>query len=223
MTRALFLSLLTVVMATAVVQPQAPVTVLRFGQVWDGDRLLKDASVVVTGNKISAVGVKVAVPEGARQVDLRAYTGLPGLIDLHTHISYVWDGAAGTTPLRQGARRSPEEIAKAAAVNAQRTLETGVTTIRDLGGQGADLLMRDQVTRGELPGPRMFVAGRGLSAGRDGGPPPEALRSEVEARVRAGSDWIKVYASRGSFDSVDTTQTLTFDQMQAIVTAAHAM
>jgi imidazolonepropionase-like amidohydrolase len=49
------------------------------------------------------------------------------------------------------------------------------------------------------------------------------MRGEVEARVRAGSDWIKVYASRGSFDSVDTTQTLTFDQMDAIVDAAHAM
>ena len=98
-----------------------------------------------------------------------------------------------------------------------------MTTIRDLGASGgADILMRDRVAAGTLVGPRMFVAGRGISAGRGGGPAPEAMRAEVEARVKAGSDWIKVYASRGSFDSVDTTQTLTFEQMKAIVDAAHA-
>ncbi len=223
MIRAVFLPLLAALIAAAAVQPQAPVTVLRFGQVWDGDRMIRDGTVLIMGQEISAIGTKVVVPPGAHEIDLRAYTGLPGLIDLHTHISYVWDGAPGTTPLRQGPRRSPEEIARAAAVNARRTLETGVTTIRDLGGQGADLLMRDQVVRGELTGPRMFVAGRGISAARGGGPAPEAMRAEVEGRVKAGSDWIKVYASRGSFDSVDTTQTLTFDQIQAIVTAAHTM
>ena len=81
--------------------------------------------------------------------------------------------------------------------------------------------MRDRVAAGTLVGPRMFVAGRAsrqaaaaAGAGRD--------RSEIDARVKAGSDWIKVYASRGSFDSVETTQTLTFEQMKAIVEAAHA-
>jgi imidazolonepropionase-like amidohydrolase len=69
----------------------------------------------------------------------------------------------------------------------------------------------------------MFVAGRGISAGRGGGPAIDAIASEVAAREKAGADWIKVYASRGSFDSVDTTQTLTFDQMKAIVDAAHAL
>ena len=98
-----------------------------------------------------------------------------------------------------------------------------MTTIRDLGAQGgADVLMRDRVAAGTLVGPRMFVAGRGISAGRGAGPAPEAMRAEVDARMKAGSDWIKVYASRGSFDSVETTQTLTFEQLQAIVDAAHA-
>lgn len=141
----------------------------------------------------------------------------------HTHVTYYWDRAPRTTPLRQGRRRTPEETADVAAENARRTLESGVTTIRDLGASGgADILMRDRVTSGALIGPRMFVAGRGLSAGRGSGLAPEALRAEVDARVKSGSDWIKVYASRGSFDSVDTTQTLTFEQMKAIVEAAHA-
>jgi imidazolonepropionase-like amidohydrolase len=67
----------------------------------------------------------------------------------------------------------------------------------------------------------MFVAGQGISAGR-GGPNPAGMQALVETRVKAGSDWIKVYASRGSYQSVDTTQTLTFDEMKAAVDAAHA-
>jgi imidazolonepropionase-like amidohydrolase len=197
--------------------------VLRFRDVWDGERAISGASIVVTGRRITAVGTNIDVPSGAREIDLRRYTALPGLIDLHTHVTYFWDRAAGTTPLRPGRRRTPEETADAAAENARLTLETGVTTIRDLGGSGgADILMRDRVARGLLAGPRMFVAGRGISAARGGGPASEAMRAEVDARLDSGSDWIKVYASRGSFDSVDTTQTLAFDQIKAIVDAAHA-
>jgi imidazolonepropionase-like amidohydrolase len=199
------------------------VMVLRFRQVWDGERLIPNAAVVISGQRISAVGANLDVPKGAREVDLKRYTGLPGLIDLHTHITYYWDRSPGTTPLRQGRRRTAEETADAAAANARSTLTTGVTTIRDLGASGgADVLMRDRVRAGTLIGPRMFVAGRGISAGRGGGPAPEAMAGEVDTRIKAGSDWIKVYASRGSFDSVETTQTLNFEQIKAIVDAAHA-
>ena len=198
------------------------VTVLRFKQAWDGERLVPNASIVVQGTRIVAIGSTVTVPAGATEVDLRRFTAIPGLIDLHTHVSYYWDRAPGTTPLRPGKRRTTEETADVAAENARRTLESGVTTIRDLGGSGADILMRDRVAAGTLVGPRMFVAGRGISMARDGGPAAEAMAAQVESRITAGADWIKVYASRGSFDSVETTQTLTFAQMKAIVDAAHA-
>jgi imidazolonepropionase-like amidohydrolase len=212
------------VLLAAVASPQDDaVMVLRFRQVWDGERLIPNASVVISSQRISAVGANVDVPKGAREVDLKRYTGLPGLIDLHTHITYYWDRSPGTTPLRQGRRRTAEETADAAAANARSTLTTGVTTIRDLGASGgADILMRDRARAGTLIGPRMFVAGRGISAGRGGGPAPEAMAGEVDTRIKAGSDWIKVYASRGSFDSVETTQTLNFEQIKAIVDAAHA-
>jgi imidazolonepropionase-like amidohydrolase len=203
--------------------PGKDVTVLRFRQAWDGERVIPNAAIMIEGQRIAAVSADAATPKGAVEVDLRRFTALPGLIDLHTHVTYYWDRTPGTTPLRPGKRRTPEETADAAAENARRTLETGVTTIRDLGASGgADVLMRDRVTAGTLVGPRMFVAGRGISAGRGSGPAPDAMRSEVETRIEAGSDWIKVYASRGSFDSVETTQTLTFEQMRAIVDAAHA-
>jgi len=69
----------------------------------------------------------------------------------------------------------------------------------------------------------MVVAGQGISAPRQAsGPDPDTMRKAAEDRIKSGSDWVKVYASRGSFDSVDTTQTLTFDEMKAIVDAAHA-
>jgi imidazolonepropionase-like amidohydrolase len=109
-----------------------------------------------------------------------------------------------------------------AAENARRTLETGVTTVRDLGASGdVDYAMRDLINMGKMIGPRMFVAGQGLSAPRTDAPKPD-YRQLAEARVAAGSDWVKVYGSRGSYQSVDTTQTLTFEEMKAAVDAAHA-
>ncbi len=73
-----------------------------------------------------------------------------------------------------------------------------------------------------MTGPRIFASGPGLSA-RQGQPPdPENMRKLVDERVKAGVDWIKVFGSRGGFENVDGTQTVTFEEMKAIVDAAHA-
>ena len=200
----------------------AQTTAIRFGQLWDGSRLVKDALVVVEGDRVVRVEAGGRVPEGAESVDLRRYTGLPGLIDVHTHITYFWDRQPGTRPL--GQRRRPAVTVFLAQDNARRTLETGVTTVRDLGASNeTDFAMRDLINMGAMTGPRMFVSGQGLSARAGAAPDAEAMRRTTEERIKAGSDWIKVYASRGSFDSVDTTQTVTFDEMKAIVDAAHAL
>jgi imidazolonepropionase-like amidohydrolase len=83
--------------------------------------------------------------------------------------------------------------------------------------------MRDLIAMGAMAGPRMIVAGQGISAPRQAtGPDPDAMRKAADDRINAGSDWVKVYGSRGSFDSVDTTQTLTFDEMKAVVDTVHA-
>jgi imidazolonepropionase-like amidohydrolase len=212
-------SLAAVLLLTAAPQPQR--TVLRFGHLWDGARLLDDVAVVVEGDRLASVtGGQRGIAPGA--VDLRRYTAIPGLIDLHTHITYYWNGAPGTRPLGQP-RRRPGVTVFLAQANAKRTLETGVTTVRDLGASGeTDFAMRDLIAMGGMSGPRIFAAGQGISAGRGGSPDPEAMRKAAADRVAAGADWVKVYASRGSFDSVDTTQTLTFDEMKAIVDTAHA-
>jgi imidazolonepropionase-like amidohydrolase len=204
---------------SALAQPKA----IRFKQLWDGSAVIDDATVIVEGDRVARVvrGAK-DVPPGAQVIDLRRYTGLPGLIDLHTHITYFWDRQPGTRPL--GQRRRPAVTVVLAQDNARRTLESGVTTARDLGASNeSDLAMRDLIAMGAMTGPRLFVSGQGLSARAGAAPDPEAMRRTAEERIKSGADWIKVYGSRGSFDSVDTTQTVTFEEMKAIVDAAHAL
>ncbi len=201
---------------------QPDVLALRFGRLWTGTATLSPGIVVVRGDRIERVGsASDLIPAGARVVDLSAYTGLPGLIDLHTHMTYYWDRQPGTRPL--GQRRNPAVTVFLAQDNARATLETGVTTVRDLGASNdMDLAMRDLIAMGRMTGPRMFVSGQGISARRGGPAGPEAMRATTTARLETPADWVKVYGSRGSFQSVETTQTISYDEMKAIVDTAHA-
>jgi len=201
---------------------QAQSKAIRFGKLWDGSKMTTDAVVVVSGDRITAVGTgNGAVPAGAEVIDLRKYTGIPGLIDLHTHITYYWDRQPGTRP--RGGQRLPAVTVYLAQDNARRTLETGVTTIRDLNaGNDMDLAMRELIASGAMIGPRMFVSGPGLSSRPNQPLSAENVQSLIAARVKSGVDWIKVFGSRGSYDVVDGTQTVTFEEMKSIVDAAHA-
>ncbi len=210
---------------------------IRFGRLWDGSRILNDASVVVDAGRIVRVSTGTPdVPAGAQVIDLRRYMGLPGLIDVHTHITYYWDGKPGTRPRPstgsgrpepvegRGQRRHPAVTVFLAQENARRTLETGVTTIRDLNASNdTDIAMRDLIDMGKMIGPRMFVSGQGLGARPGAGPDPAAMRGLAEDRIKAGADWVKVFGSRGGFETVDGTQTVTFDEMHAVVEASHAL
>ena len=212
-----------VLAALAVAPPAVAATkAIKAGTLIDpAGKVVANAVIVVDGDRITSVGTG-APPAGAEVIDLSRYTVIPGLIDVHTHMTYFWDRTPGTRPLGQP-RRPAGVTTVLAAENARRTLETGVTTIRDLGASNeVDYAMRDLINMGKMIGPRMFVAGQGLSAGRGGGPPnPEQFRQQAEARIAAGSDWVKVFGSRGSYQSVDTTQTVTFDEMTAVVDEAH--
>jgi imidazolonepropionase-like amidohydrolase len=213
---------------------------LRFGSLVDGKGgVIPDAIVVVEKDRIVSVGSGAgAIPAGAQVVDLRRYTAIPGLIDVHTHMTYFWDEAAGTRPLGQPPRL-PAVTVFLAQENARRTLEAGVTTVRDLGSSDYnDIAMRELINRGAMVGPRMFVAGYGLSKlrapARAGAPPPVPaplrgrvsgdtleIQQAVKAQVDAGVDWIKMYGSTGSFQDVTGRETFSFAEMKAAVDAAH--
>jgi imidazolonepropionase-like amidohydrolase len=196
---------------------------IRAGKVVDGTgKTISNAVIVVDNDRIVSVGT-AAPSAGADVIDLSRFTIVPGLIDVHTHMTYYWDRTPGTRPLGQP-RRPAGVTTVLAGENARLTLDTGVTTVRDLGASNdVDYAMRDLINMGRMIGPRMFVAGQGLSAARDRtGPVPDMYRQQAEARIAAGSDWVKIYGSRGSYQSVDTTQTLTYDEMKAAVDAAHA-
>jgi imidazolonepropionase-like amidohydrolase len=213
-----------------------PATAIRFGRLVDGQgRVTPDAVVVVEGERITRVGSgDAAVPAGASLVDLRRYTGVPGLVDVHTHMTFYWDRSPGSRPWAQlGSLGAPVTVFLAQE-NARKTLETGVTTVRDLGSwEYTDIALRDLVNRGAMPGPRMFVAGYGLyvtsSPYRRGSAPPEGGQADgvpdvqrvARQQIAAGVDGIKMYGSTGSDQDVTGFQTYSYEEMKAAVDVAH--
>lgn len=197
----------------------------RFARLVGGDgSVVNDAVVVVAGERIVLVASGMRdIPSSLPVTDLRAYTAIPGMIDVHTHMTYYWDHAPGSRPFGRGNTvRTGPELATAAMVNAKLTLETGVTTVRDLGaGRYVDIMMRDRINRGEAVGPRMFVAGSGLSRRQNNPFTAAQIDSFVKAQVDSGADVIKMYGSTGTGADTSTTQTFTYAEMKAAVDAAH--
>jgi imidazolonepropionase-like amidohydrolase len=219
-------------LAPLAARAETPLLAVRFGQLVTGrGAVIADAVVVVDGDRIRAVGSgDTAVPEGARVVDVRPLVGMPGLIDAHVHMAFVWGKSPGTTPWTE--TLSPGEAVFLAQDNARRALEAGITSVRDLGAdQGMSFSMRNLIQRGAMIGPRMFVAGCGLHvAGPPGtGPTTDPCRADgvdevlraARGQIALGADWIKVYGSTGSADDVTGYQTYGFDELKAAAEVAH--
>jgi imidazolonepropionase-like amidohydrolase len=242
-------ALAVVAAAPAVVAAQQAqtVTAVRAGTLIDGTGAapVRNAVILIQGDRITAVGASVQVPGGATVIDLSAYTVLPGFIDAHVHLTgpIIGDGDwqhAGLT-------ESPALHALHGAVHAQQTLEAGFTTVRNVGaGEFTDLALRDAINRGWVPGPR--ILGAGVSFGINGGHCdgssgfwPGALpqgriedgaadgvdevREAVRYNVKYGADVIKICATGGVLSPTDSvgSQQYTEEEMRAVVEAAHML
>lgn len=212
-----------------------PMTVLRFGKLIDGrGAVINNPVIIVRGERIERIASAAdPIPENAKQIDLRPHTAIPGLIDAHTHMTFYWDRTPGTRPWAQLGTLGSAVTVFLAQENAQKTLQSGVTTVRDLGSwEGTDIAMRDLINRGAMVGPRMFVAGSGLHVStsperpgsrRDPGQCDSVEECQRVARQQlgAGADWIKMYGSTGSDQDVTGFQTFTFEEMKAAADVAH--
>jgi imidazolonepropionase-like amidohydrolase len=198
---------------------------IKFGKLWDGHQVINKAVVIVEDDKIQSVTANGKVPAGAQVIDLSPYTGMPGMIDMHTHVTYYWSGDKSTDPRHQKPRREAVTVVLSQR-NGMKALAAGVTTLRDLNGAaGADIDLRDLINMGALVGPRLFVSGRGLHGLPKITDPNEKIAEQIKQTkdtISAGADWVKVFGSTGGFDNVTGDETVSYDEMKAIVDTAHA-
>jgi imidazolonepropionase-like amidohydrolase len=209
----------------------------RLLDVADG-RVLMDRVIVVRGERIDRVGGagSIDIPAGAHVVDLGRATVLPGLIDMHVHLT--------SDPDVQGYERLAASVPRNAlfgAANARRMLYAGFTSARNVGSGGyADIALRDAINHGDVPGPRLRVSGPSL--GITGGhcdnnllPPrfesysdgvadgPWEIRKRIRENAKYGADLTKFCATGGVLSKATSVgkQQYTLEEMATIVAESH--
>jgi imidazolonepropionase-like amidohydrolase len=244
--RSLLLTLLAVLAAPAPAAPQtqsaAPRSILlRPEQVFDGENPAphRGWQVLVTGDTITAVGPALATPPGTRTIDLPGETLIPGMIEGHGHLflhpydEAKWDDQVLHEPLSLRTTR--------AVVAANRTLQAGFTTERDLGTEGAgyaDVGLREAIRQGIVPGPRILAATRAIVARGAYGPKGfepgvvvpqgaeeasgvEGIVAAVRGQIAAGADVVKLYGDYRWGPGEPSRATFSQAEMTAAVAAAH--
>jgi imidazolonepropionase-like amidohydrolase len=218
-------------------------TILHCGKLIDVTKgqVLTEYSIIVEGNTITDVLAGFTKPSGADKViDLKNKTVLPGLIDCHVHLEHE------TSPTRymETFTYNPADYAFQSVVYAERTLMTGFTTVRDLGGTGVNISLRNAINKKLIKGPRIFTAGKtiattgghadptnGFRNDLMGDPGPAAgvangadeCRKAVRQRYTDGADLIKITASGGVLSVAKSGENPQFteEEIKAIVETAH--
>jgi len=185
-------------------QAQSKRLVIAASVIFDGrGNILRDTRFAVEGGKIVAIDPKLTPVN----IDLRGLTVMPGWIDAHVHLTWSF----GKDGKNIGGDQTTQDAAYASASNAWATLMAGFTTVQNLGGP-TGVALRDAISSGTLPGPRMLtsiepIMGRGEATGT-----PEELRAAVRKQKQAGADVIKIFASGGMTEG---KMTLSPEQLQA--------
>lgn len=204
----------------------------------ENGKTIKNVSVLIVDNKIMEVAKqgKIKTTDDVRVVDLKGKTLIPGLMDMHVHLTYI----ASDNFLASRGDSIPRQTVKAVR-NAKRTLMAGFTAVRNLGAPGYSVIaVRDGINTGEIPGPRIWAAGYsvGITGGHcdDNFSPPEAksvsggavdgpwaVRAKVRENIKYGANTIKFCATGGVFSKGTKVgiQQLTEEEMRAGVEEAH--
>jgi imidazolonepropionase-like amidohydrolase len=227
--------------------PAPKTTYIRAGRLFDGttDTVRESVVIVVVGDRIKSVGdaKAVSIPAGSTVIDLSRTTVLPGLIDCHTHLGARADRYDEIYNFKD----TPFQSAFAAVVNAQKTLEAGFTSVRDVGSApflAVDL--RNSINEGLVPGPRVVASGPGISITAGHGDlnnfspqtrvtmfPEERdfqiadgvdqIRHVVRAQVKYSVDVIKILATGGVLSKGDSPGAPQFtpEELKAAADEAH--
>jgi len=181
---------------------------------------IENAVIVIEGNRVKAVGREgtIAIPDGARVIDTNGYTVMPGLMDMHVHLMLLGHG-----DYEHWDRTYPSQLRDVIMpIAAKQLLMAGVTTARDLGAPLEDIVaVKNRISRGEIPGPRLFVSGPFLQKSNtpltakfrwvvNG---PQDARAKVQTIVAGGADVIKL---------IDQDQ-MSIEEVKAIVDEAHKL
>ncbi len=230
-------------LASTLLSAQAPTrTLVRAGYILDvhTGKETPDQTIVVTGDRIAAIAATAQTPAqpGDKIIDLGHSTVMPGLMDVHTHLT----GANNFDPYFE-LSMTPGKEAIIGVENAKVTLEAGFTTVRNVGANDfTDVALRDEINAGHIPGPHMQVSGPalGITGGHmdqnllpyqyhiqgeavaDGIP---AVQHMVRENIKYGADLIKIGASGGVLSKGDDPQAsqYTLEEMQAICADAHRL
>lgn len=226
-------TLLNILAFTITLTIVAQNTYLHCGNIIDtkSGKVLNEKTIVIKGNTIVSVNDGFITSDNANDVivDLKSKTVMPGLIDMHVHI----EGETSPTRYLDRFTKNKSDVAFVSAEIANRTLLSGFTTVRDLGGSGVNVSLRDAINKGIVSGPRIYTAEKaiGTTGGHadptngmrkdlmgDPGPAegvinsPEDARKAVRQRYKNGADLIKITATGGVLSVAKNGQNAQFTQ-----------